>query len=163
MRHRIRLRALNKETPPNPEVKAMLRRCVNAAIRLCDIDVIYKKACKVDVLYTDDEGISLINESTRGIPSPTDVLSFPFFDIAGGERLVPDPDTGLCHLGDIVISLERAKKQAVEYGHSFEREVGYLVVHGTLHLLGFDHESPDEKAEMRRFEEEVMSFMSMRR
>ena len=93
---------------------------------------------------TDDETIHTLNRDFRGVDRPTDVLSFPAFE---GEELTAIPDG---HLGDIMISVETAKRQAEEFGHSAEREVMFLAIHGTLHILGYDHMRPED--------EEVMTF-----
>ena len=116
--------------------------------------------CEISVLLTDDEGIHQINLDMRGVDRPTDVLSFPMFELEPG---VPpegedylDPASELCPLGDMCISLERAAAQAEEFGHSVERELCYLTVHSVLHLLGYDHldEGP-MKAQMRAREEAI--------
>jgi probable rRNA maturation factor len=98
---------------------------------------------EVVVTVTDDAKIREINREHRGIDAATDVLSFPLIDFSAGQ-VVPsfsdvDPQTGRVPLGDILISTERAKRQADEYGHGYERELGFLTAHGTLHLLGYDH------------------------
>ena len=123
--------------------------------------------CEVDVLLTDDEGIHQINLEQRGVDAPTDVLSFPMFDLKPGEKSEAgdeDPESGLVPLGDMCISLERARAQAEEYGHSVERELSYLAVHSVLHLLGYDHmdEGP-MKAQMRRREEHILEGLGIRR
>ena len=125
--------------------------------------------CEVDVLFTDDAGIRAINRAQRGVDAPTDVLSFPMFDLTAGEPPAPDeveadPGTGLVPLGDMVISLERAKAQGEEYGHGTRREVAYLAVHSALHLLGYDHldEGP-MKARMRAREEAILSRLGLTR
>ena len=124
--------------------------------------------CEVDVLFTDDGGIAQINADMRGVDRSTDVLSFPMFELDPG---VPpqgegfrDPDTGLCPLGDMCISLERARVQAQEYGHSLERELCYLAVHSVLHLLGYDHldEGP-MKRQMRAREEAILGELGVTR
>ena len=114
--------------------------------------------CEVDVLFTDDEGIHAINLEQRGVDRPTDVLSFPMFQLTPGapptlDDVEADPGTGLVPLGDMVLSLERAEAQGAEYGHGAEREAAYLAVHSVLHLLGYDHldEGP-MKAQMRERE-----------
>ena len=124
-------------------------------------------ACEINVLLTDDEGIHQVNLDMRGVDRPTDVLSFPMFDLSPGEKPGEeheDPDTGLVPLGDMCISLERAAAQAEEYGHSVERELSYLAVHSVLHLLGYDHmdEGP-MKAQMRRREEHILEGLGIRR
>ncbi len=123
--------------------------------------------CEVSVLITGDEGIRQINREQRGVDRPTDVLSFPMFELAPGQhpgREDADPETGLIPLGDMVISLERARAQASEYGHSLEREVCYLAVHSVLHLLGYDHmdEGP-QKQRMREREEAVLGRLGITR
>lgn len=107
------------------------------------------------------------NLETRGVDRPTDVLSFPMFELSPGEKPRAewaDPDTGKVFLGDMVISLERANEQAEEYGHSLERELCYLTVHSVLHLLGYDHldEGP-MKRQMREREEKILTEMGLDR
>ena len=117
--------------------------------------------CEVDVLLTDDEGIHAVNLASRNIDKPTDVLSFPMFQLEPGNppedwEEYLDFETDMCPLGDMCISLERAIAQAKEFGHSVKREVGYLTIHSMLHLLGYDHldEGP-MKAQMRAREEAI--------
>lgn len=138
-------------------VASIIRKCINATFREERIAA----PLEINVLVTNDEGIRQINASNRNIDSPTDVLSFPMFDLVPGMppkdwSSYLDPDTGRCPLGDMAISLERAKEQAVSYGHSLRREVGYLTIHSMLHLLGYDHmdEGP-QKAQMREREETI--------
>ena len=117
---------------------------------------------EVDVTLTDEETIRTLNAENRGVDSVTDVLSFPVmdgvlpFDETAHED-DRDPETGLFMLGDIVICHRRAEEQAEEYGHSLERELCYLFVHGLCHLFGFDHETDDQKAEMRAVEEAALA------
>ena len=97
--------------------------------------------CEINVLLTDDEGIHQVNLDMRGVDRPTDVLSFPMFDLSPGRSRGKSTRTrtpGWCPWG-ICASLERAAAQAEEYGHSVERELSYLAVHSVLHLLGYDH------------------------
>ncbi|MDD2648982.1 MAG: cytidine deaminase [Eubacteriales bacterium] len=124
------------------------------------------------VIITDDETIRKINSSERKIDKATDVLSFPTVNYRQGHtardsakrlRAEYDADAGACVLGDIVISSERAREQALEYGHSFEREMCYLLVHGLFHLMGYDHMQPAEKARMREMEEKALSDAGMTR
>ncbi len=131
-------------------VRLLIRRCCHAVLELEG----FEGSAEVDVSLVDNEQIRLINREQRDIDMPTDVLSFPL-----GENGVYDqnPATGAYMLGDIVISLERAEAQAEEYGHSFQREVGYLTVHSMLHLLGYDHvDGGLEAVHMREKEEAVM-------
>jgi len=124
--------------------------------------------CEINVLLTDDEGIHQVNLDMREVDRPTDVLSFPMFELEPGvppqgEEYL-DPATELCPLGDMCISLERAEAQAAEFGHSLEREVCYLTVHSVLHLLGYDHldEGP-MKAQMRAREEAILGQLGITR
>lgn len=149
------------ETPPG--VEAQIRRSVLAALEGEGIDT----PCIVEVCVTDDEGIHQTNLEMRGVDRPTDVLSFPMFELKPGEKPRPewaDPDTDKVLLGDMMISLERAKAQAAEYGHTPEREVCYLAVHSALHLLGYDHldEGP-MKAQMRAREEAILGKLGITR
>ncbi len=126
---------------------------------------------EVSISFVGNEEIRSLNEEYRGIDAPTDVLSFPMMDFEEeellSEEMQEDPDAEYIDeelaLGDIVISLEKAKEQAEEYGHSFERELAFLLTHGMLHLLGYDHE--DEKSEKGMFEkqEEYLSRMEINR
>ena len=123
--------------------------------------------CEISVLLTDDEGIHQINLDMRGVDRPTDVLSFPEFDLTPGEHpdeMDADPGTGLIPLGDMVISMEHVAAQAKEYGHSRQRELAYLVTHSVLHLLGYDHldEGP-QKAQMRAREEAILTELGITR
>lgn len=143
---------------------ALLERAITAALEAEGV----KTPCEVDVLITDDEGIHQINLEQRGIDRPTDVLSFPMFNYAPGQPPADgadaDPATGLTPLGDMVISLERARAQAEEYGHPVERELCYLAVHSVLHLLGYDHmDEGEEKAQMRAREEAILGKLGMTR
>ena len=112
---------------------------------------------------TDDAGIQTINRESRQIDRPTDVLSFPMFQLEAGNppedwTEYADPATGLVPLGDMCISLERAVAQAGEFGHSVRREVGYLTIHSMLHLLGYDHlDEGEQKRQMRAREEAIAS------
>ncbi|MBR5524431.1 MAG: rRNA maturation RNase YbeY [Clostridia bacterium] len=131
-------------------VRLLIRRCCHAVLELEG----FEGSAEVDVSLVDNEQIHAINLEQRQIDAPTDVLSFPL-----GEDGVYDqnPATGAYMLGDIVISLERAQAQAEEYGHTLQREVGYLTVHSMLHLLGYDHVAGGlEAVRMREKEEAVM-------
>ena len=123
--------------------------------------------CEVDVLLTDDENIHAINLDMRQVDRPTDVLSFPEFDLRPGQLPAEkdaDPGTGLIPLGDMVISMEHVAAQAKEYGHSNRRELAYLVTHSVLHLLGYDHldEGP-QKQQMRAREEAILAELGIAR
>ena len=112
----------------------------------------FSKDAEVSVSFTDNEGIQAINRLYREIDAPTDVLSFPMLDF---------DDMDNTSIGDIVISLERAEEQAEEFGHSFEREVAFLTVHSTLHLLGYDHINEVDEKDMRARQREIMKKMGL--
>lgn len=141
----------------------LLRRVISAALDAEGADV----PCEVDVLVTDDEAIHAINLEQRQVDRPTDVLSFPMFDLKPGDKPRTDwadPATGLVPLGDMVISLERCAAQAEEFGHPLERELAYLAVHSVLHLLGYDHlDEGEEKARMREREEAILAELGLER
>jgi probable rRNA maturation factor len=117
----------------------------------------------VSLTFTDDEGIRELNRQFRGVDKPTDVLSFPLRETGADEPAIvwdgdgPDALEGGEPLGDIVISLPRAMAQAEEYGHSPEREIGFLFVHGFLHLLGYDHDTAEREREMFDRQERVLA------
>lgn len=120
----------------------------------------------LSVTITDNAEIREINREHRSIDAPTDVLSFPMLDYAVPGKIEAsdgDFENGRLVLGDIVISDERARQQAEEYGHSVEREYGFLVAHSTLHLLGYDHEAEDEWAVMREKEEKALESLGLTR
>lgn len=141
----------------NGMLASIIRRCAQATLQAENIQV----PCEINVLVTNDQGIQAINAASRSIDRATDVLSFPMFDLTAGSPPTDwssylDPETGLCPLGDMAISYERAAKQAKEYGHSLRREVGYLTIHSMLHLLGYDHlDDGEQKAQMRKREEQI--------
>ena len=142
---------------------ALIRRTIRTALAAEGLTA----PCEVDVLLTDDDGIHEINRELRQVDRPTDVLSFPEFELTPGQLPGPedaDPGTGLIPLGDMVLSMERVAAQAREYGHSKRRELSYLVTHSVLHLLGYDHldEGP-MKAQMRGREEAIMSLLGLER
>ncbi|MBR4109910.1 MAG: rRNA maturation RNase YbeY [Oscillospiraceae bacterium] len=140
-------------------VSCIIRRCIDAALNAEEVMI----PCEINVLVTDDQGIRGINRVCRSIDKPTDVLSFPMFQLEAGNPPKDwsgyiDPETGRCPLGDMAISLERAAKQAEEFGHSLRREIGYLTIHSILHLLGYDHlDEGEQKSQMRSREEAIAS------
>ena len=138
-------------------VSRTIQECVLATLAAEVISV----PCEINILVTNDQGIHGINLASRNIDKPTDVLSFPMFQLEAGNPPTDwdeymDPETNLCPLGDMAISLERAIAQAKEFGHSVRREIGYLTIHSMLHLLGYDHlDEGEQKAQMRKREEEI--------
>lgn len=151
----------------NEELINIINEVCEKALKAEEVNIPYQ----ISLLFVDNEEIRDINRETRGIDKATDVLSFPMLDYPkdkvfkevyketkfneiylDGEELV---------LGDMVLSLERAKEQSIEYNHSFNREVCYLVVHSILHLLGYDHMEDEEKKRMRKREEEILGDLNI--
>lgn len=127
---------------------------------------------EINVILTDDEGIRKVNQECRQIDSPTDVLSFPMleYDTAGDfsnideeDDFLFNPDTGALLLGDMMISVERVKAQAAEYGHSLERELAFLVVHSMLHLFGYDHMEEEEQRVMEKQQRTILEELKITR
>ena len=117
-----------------------------------------KKNIYVNVVLTNPENIQKINKQQRNIDKETDVLSFPMFE---KEDIMNIPDEVEDILGDIVISIKKVQAQAIEYGHSFNRELSYMVVHGFYHLMGYDHIEEKEKQEMRKKEEHILNILKI--
>lgn len=115
---------------------------------------------EVSLMFTDDETIHEMNREYRGIDRPTDVLSFALEE-GEEEEIYGGPEENL--LGDIIISVETATRQAEEYGHSVEREMAFLALHGMLHLLGYDHMEEEERQEMRAQEEAILASLGITR
>ena len=158
MSHKINL-TFDILTFQRPAVSNIIKKCIQATLDAEGITA----DCEINVLVTNDKGIHAINLASRQIDRPTDVLSFPMFELEPGNAPgdwsdYMDPGTRAVPLGDMVISLERARAQAREFGHSVKREVGYLTIHSMLHLLGYDHldEGPMKK-QMRAREEAIAS------
>lgn len=126
-----------KMAPPE-DIEHLIEICTAAALEEEGID----DTAEVSVTLVDNEGIRELNREHRDIDRETDVLSFPLGDDDGYEV---DPDNDAIMLGDIVISLEKAAQQAEEYGHSYRREVAFLITHSLFHLLGYDHVNSEEE------------------
>ena len=142
----------------------VIKDCIRAAL----LSEAFPYPSEVSVSLTDDEGIRELNREFRDIDKATDVLSFPMYEYQNGkppEDIEADYKTdGFIMLGDIVLSIEHARAQALEYGHSVERECGFLTVHSMLHLLGYDHERSDsDGALMREHEELVLNKLGLSR
>jgi len=153
MRHTIDITNDQDKLPFPVAYRNLIRSAVKTALKSEGFD----RAAEVSVTIVDNEEIHAINLEHRSIDRPTDVLSFPMFD--------EDFDDGeACVLGDIVISLEKAKEQAESYGHSLEREIAFLTVHSVLHLLGYDHEEGKaEESEMFAKQENILEAMGLTR
>ncbi|MCI5754275.1 MAG: rRNA maturation RNase YbeY [Clostridiales bacterium] len=144
------------------DIQRLIRRSIETALETENVQT----PCSVSVLLTDDRQIHEINLEQRGVDAPTDVLSFPMnefvpgaFDPEGAEW---DYDDRCIPLGDVVLSLERARAQGEEFGHGTEREISYLTVHSILHLLGYDHmDEGEQKRQMRAQEEQIMQKLGL--
>lgn len=117
----------------------------------------------IDIILTNPENIRKINNQYRNIDKETDVLSFPMFEKEEIEDLKNNGNDIEEVLGDIIISIEKVQEQAIEYGHSFERELAYMLIHGFYHLMGYDHMNEEEKKQMREKEEVVLSKLNINR
>ena len=135
-------------------LRMLVRRCCTAVLKMEG----FEGAAEISVTFVDNEQIKKLNTQYRDKPIETDVLSFP---MGSDGKYDTDPNTGAQILGDVVISMEKALEQSELYGHSFQREVGYLTAHSVLHLLGYDHMEPLEKVHMREKEELVMSMLGL--
>ena len=159
MKEKIKVIITNdqKEVKIPTGVRMLVRRCCNAVLTFED----FSEPAEISVTFVDDERIHELNKLHRDVDRSTDVLSFPL-----GENGVYDKDleTGACLLGDIVISVETAVRQADTYGHTLQREIGFLTVHSMLHLLGYDHVNGGiEAVRMREKEEHVLSELGLKR
>ena len=117
----------------------------------------------INIILTNPNRIRQINEKYRNIDKETDVLSFPMFEKDEIENFKSSKSSIPEVLGDIIISIDRVKEQAREYGHSFERELAYMLIHGFYHLMGYDHMKEEEKKEMREKEENVLNLLNIKR
>ena len=164
MKHQI---SVHSDIPHinTPALTAHIKRCIRGALEQEGVTV----PCEINVLLTDNRGIREINRDLRDVDQETDVLSFPMFEFTPGEfpedvSDLLDPGSSLLPLGDMALSVEKIKSQAEEFGHSQEREIGYLTVHSVLHLLGYDHldEGPMKK-QMRAREDAIMEYLNIPR
>ena len=138
-------------------VRLLMRRCCHAVLELEG----FEGSAEVDISIVDNQQIREINKEQRNIDLVTDVLSFP---LGQDGKYDKNPDTGAYMLGDVVLSIERAMEQAEQFGHSLQREIGYLTVHSVLHLLGYDHvDGGLEAVRMREKEEAVMTSVGLPR
>ena len=123
----------------------------------------------IEFLFVDQEEIQRLNRETRKMDKVTDVLSYPTLEDIKGQPLYAEDfpydidEDGRLMIGSVVVCCDRAKEQAEEYGHSYNRELHYLLVHGIMHCLGYDHMTDDEKAEMREQEEKILTKLGITR
>lgn len=162
----VRLITENEQTKIDftQEMQDIIESVCNEALRSeeCDFDA------EISITITDNDGIQRINNEFRNIDRPTDVLSFPMLEFDEEGQITDNEfeydDDGVIVLGDIVISLERAKEQAEEYGHSLRREIAFLTAHSMLHLLGYDHVNNDEEEKvMFAKQEEILNNLGILR
>ncbi len=146
---------ISGQDAPSGTLKELMEIAAAAAL---ERDLGRTEDVEISVSFVSDEEIRGLNREYRGIDSVTDVLSFPQF---GDVSEIPP--AGPVMLGDVVISMDKVRAQAAEYGHSEEREAVYLFTHSVLHLLGYDHMREDERSEMRTAEEEIMEKAGLRR
>ena len=148
------------ENPFRFDAEQLLRQVAEAVLKSENVP----EACEIDVLLTDNDSIREINLSERGIDAPTDVLSFPAVEYKTPgqipsrkeEPLLYLPDSGELFLGDMVISVDKVLSQAEEYGHSPRRELACLAAHSCFHLLGYDHETEEDRIRMEEKQEAVL-------
>ena len=152
----------------NEEAKRLMQQCADAAQKAEGVSV--QTAVFIEIV--DDEAIRVINREQRSKDASTDVLSFPTVNYPVGKtagdcqerlRREYDPDAGACVLGDIIISMDHVRAQAKEYGHSEQRETGYLLTHGLFHLMGYDHMTDKDKPVMRAMEEKALASIGLTR
>lgn len=149
------------------DVKDIYKRVVDTVLEYfgCPYD------CEINLLFVNNDEIKEINNETRGIDAPTDVLSFPNiefekegnFDSFDESQDCFEPDTGELILGDIVLSVDKIISQANEYGHSILREYAFLICHSMLHLIGFDHIEEDDRKVMEKYQEDIMNILNINR
>lgn len=149
------------------DIKNIIVSCIDKALDMEKFDI----KAMVSIALVDNPGIRKVNLEYRDVDKDTDVLSFPMLELKPGHRDLniddfkddAEPDSGAVILGDIMISMEKVQEQSQEYGHSFGRELGFLVVHGILHLLGYDHMEQDDKDIMRSREEAILGALDLTR
>lgn len=133
------------------ELEQVIETIVKESLEYEDFD----RECEISVSIVDNQEIQEINAQFRNIDRPTDVLSFPQLSFEEGEQADVNENNEII-LGDIIISFEKAKEQAKEYGHSLKREIAFLTAHSMLHLMGYDHMEPEEEKEMFAKQKEIL-------
>lgn len=135
------------------KIKKVVETALAVEEAICDVNL--------SVVITDNENIHEINKEQRGVDRPTDVLSFPGYEKEEWEELKKKNE--IAYIGDIVVSKEKIIEQASEYNTGFEREFCYLIAHGMLHLMGYDHIEEEDKTIMREKEEIIMQKLNLER
>ena len=138
---------------------------IEKVIQKCfEVECISPTSLYICITLTNPQNIQDLNKKYRNIDKPTDVLSFPMFEKVELDELKQNSKPNMQDiLGDIIISIPKVEEQAKEYGHSFERELSYMLVHGFYHLMGYDHMEEEDKAQMRKKEENVLSKLNITR
>lgn len=157
--NKVRVAIANNQTAVRVPsgIRLLIRRCCHAVLEYEQ----FPQDAEISVSFVDNAEIQVLNAQYRDRDMATDVLSFP---LGENGKYDVNQETGACMLGDIVISMERAMEQAKEFGHSLQREIGFLTVHSVFHLLGYDHELGGlEALQMREREEEVLSDLGLSR
>lgn len=150
------------EIEENAEYEDIINEVVDLAFKKEKLDNLN---LYINIILTDPKNIQRMNKEYRNIDRPTDVLSFPMFEKNELDTMVSQNKKSIVQdvLGDIVISIEKVKEQAVQYGHGFKRELAYMVVHGFYHLMGYDHMNDTEKKIMREKEENILNLLEIKR
>lgn len=149
------------ETDENPENEKLIEEVLEACYKEENMD---KLGLYTSVTLTCPSYIRKINKQYRDIDKETDVLSFPMFEKKELDKIIENHNDEIKDIfGDIIVSVDRVKEQAIEYGHSFERELAYMIVHGFYHLRGYDHMTDDEKVVMRAKEEVILERLKITR
>lgn len=151
-RARVHLSTRIERGLPQPPQRRWLEKAVRAALKSGKVELVVG----LTVVITSDASICELNRLYRGIDAPTDVLSF---GNAAGEAQLPGADDA--YLGDVVISYARASEQAAAFGHSVEEETALLVIHGVLHLLGYDHEQADDRLRMWSAQDQALEMLGI--
>ena len=147
----------NKKIEEKEEYKELIGKVLKKCFEEENLE---GKNLYVNVVLTDSNNIKNINKEHRGIDEITDVLSFPMYEKSELENIKLENED---ILGDMVVSVEKVQEQAKEYGHSFERELAYMIVHSFYHLLGYDHMNETDKKEMRQKEEFILEKLNIKR
>ena len=155
MRNHFYLKNEQKSIAVDAALKKLIRDCCTAAMREEGISY----PVEVSIVLTDNQRIRELNLQARSVDAPTDVLSFPLLEEPAAQ--VKWDKLERVALGDIVISLEKARDQALQYGHSFAREVGFLTVHSMLHLFGYDHMQKSQEEEMFQRQDRILNQMGL--
>lgn len=142
-----------------PDYETLIKDLLTHASKMEGMDGLYE----LSITFMDDEGIRAVNAEYRGKDRPTDVISFALEELSEGEVAIV-PESGMpVVLGDIIISIDTAQRQASEYNHPFKRELGFLALHGFLHLLGYDHLDEEEEREMFGRQTEILTSFGLER